>query len=169
MNWTATLHPDDRERYLARWQAAVASGEPYSAEARLRRADGAYEWFLIRSVPHFDQSGRVIKWYGAATNIEDRKRAERLLSGEKRVLEAIAQAVPLPLALEEVCLFAEQMGIGKQASVLIVDADGKHLRHGAAPHLPSAYTAALDGVAIGPGVGSRHGGVSRAPVTPPTF
>jgi PAS domain S-box-containing protein len=70
------VHPEDIARFLSEWKAALAEGRPLEAEARLRRADGEYRWLLIRAVPLRDEGGRIIKWYGTSTDIEDRKRAE---------------------------------------------------------------------------------------------
>jgi C4-dicarboxylate-specific signal transduction histidine kinase len=71
------FHPEDRAE--EEWRAAFAAGEPFEKEARLRRADGAYHWFLLRAVPLRDERGNVVKWYGISTDIEDRKRAEEAL------------------------------------------------------------------------------------------
>ena len=71
------FHPEDRAE--EEWRAAFAAGQPFEKEARLRRADGAYHWFLIRAVPLRDEMGNVVKWYGSTTDIEDRKRAEEVL------------------------------------------------------------------------------------------
>jgi hypothetical protein len=57
----------------------------------LRRFDGVYRWFIFRATPAFDNNGRVVKWFGTNTDIEDRKRAEGLLAGENRVLEMTAK------------------------------------------------------------------------------
>ena len=72
------IHPEDRDRIVRRWGASFASGEPYEDEMRVRRADGEYRWFLSRRVPLRDKRGKVVKWYGAAIDIQDRKRAEQL-------------------------------------------------------------------------------------------
>jgi PAS domain S-box-containing protein len=77
--WQAMLHPDDRDRVLKAWQEAVVNGTPYEQEERHRGADGMYRWFLTRGVPLHDADGRVIRWYGTNTDIEDRKRAEEEL------------------------------------------------------------------------------------------
>jgi PAS domain S-box-containing protein len=77
--WTKTAHPEDLERVLNNWQAALAGGEPFEIEARLRRADGKYRWFLSRAVPLRDGKGNVVKWYTTLTDIEDRKQAEAKL------------------------------------------------------------------------------------------
>jgi PAS domain S-box-containing protein len=70
------LHPEDRERCIAAWSRALAEGTPYEIEVRNRRHDGAYRWFLTRAVPMRDPQGRVVAWFGATTDIDDRKHAE---------------------------------------------------------------------------------------------
>ncbi|WP_433970044.1 ATP-binding protein [Tunturiibacter gelidiferens] len=72
------VHPDDLDRIERRLGAAKVSGEPVEEELRLRRTDGEYRWFLARVVPLRDKRGKVVKWYGAATDIQDRKRVEQL-------------------------------------------------------------------------------------------
>jgi PAS domain S-box-containing protein len=72
------IHPEDLDRSVRRMGASFASGEPFEDEVRVRRADGEYRWFLNRGVPLRDKRGKVVKWYGAATDIQDRKRAEEL-------------------------------------------------------------------------------------------
>ena len=72
------VHPEDMDRTARRMNASFASGEPFEDEMRIRRTDGEYRWFLTRAVPLRDKRGKVVKWYGAATDIQDRKRAEQL-------------------------------------------------------------------------------------------
>src|SRR5262249_48150819 len=75
--WTEVVHPEDLGRMLDRWQTALATGQPYENELRLRRApDGAYHWHLTRAVPMTDKSGAVVKWVGSDIDIHDQKRAE---------------------------------------------------------------------------------------------
>src|ERR1700756_566342 len=76
LGWEAAVHPADRKRHLEKWRASLASGAPFENEVRYRRADGQYRWFLARAVPLRDQRGKILKWYGISTDIEDRKRAE---------------------------------------------------------------------------------------------
>jgi PAS domain S-box-containing protein len=77
--WEKTIHPDDLNRFTERWRRSEATGQPLDYEARLRRgSEGVYRWFLIRAVPVQDKHGKIVKWCGAATDIEDRKRAEQL-------------------------------------------------------------------------------------------
>ncbi|WP_165420375.1 sensor histidine kinase [Edaphobacter modestus] len=74
----AAIHPDDLDRIERRLAASIASGEPVEEEMRFRRTDGEYRWFLSRNVPLRDKRGKVVRWYGTATDIQDRKRAEEL-------------------------------------------------------------------------------------------
>jgi PAS domain S-box-containing protein len=75
---TIAVHPEDRNRIERRLDASFVSGEPFEEEIRIRRTDGEYRWFLCRAVPLRDKRGKVVKWYGAATDIQDLKRAEQL-------------------------------------------------------------------------------------------
>lgn len=77
--WTATIHPEDRSALLGYWQNIVNAEKPGEFEARLRRFDGEYRWFLFRASPDFDENGKVLKWFGANTDIEELKRAEQAL------------------------------------------------------------------------------------------
>jgi PAS domain S-box-containing protein len=75
-SWESAIHPADVETHLSKWRAALASGEPFENEARHRSATGEYRWFLVRAVPLRDKQGKIVKWYGTLTDIEERKRAE---------------------------------------------------------------------------------------------
>ncbi|HUM05128.1 MAG TPA: PAS domain-containing protein [Terriglobales bacterium] len=75
---TAEWHPADAI-LTEDGRAALAAGQPFNREARLRRADGEYRWFLLHAVPLRDETGRIVRWYGTTTDIEDRKRAEEAL------------------------------------------------------------------------------------------
>jgi PAS domain S-box-containing protein len=77
--WPRAFHPNDKKAMLVKWSAIRASGMPGELEARLRRFDGEYRWFLFRAEPLRDELGNIIKWYGSSTDIEDRKRAEEAL------------------------------------------------------------------------------------------
>jgi PAS domain S-box-containing protein len=74
--WPRAFHPDDKKGMLVKWSAIRESGMRGGLEARLRRFDGEYRWFLLQAEPLRDESGNIVKWYGSATDIEDRKRAE---------------------------------------------------------------------------------------------
>jgi PAS domain S-box-containing protein len=77
--WPRAFHPDDKKGMLVKWSAIRASGMPGGLEARLRRFDGEYRWFLFQAEPLRDEAGNIVKWYGSSTDIEDRKRAEEAL------------------------------------------------------------------------------------------
>src|SRR6267378_895642 len=74
--WISAIHPEDRERVAESWQAAVNEGTNYEVEVRLRGRDDKYCWFLARSRPARDESGKVDAWLGIAVDIEERKKAE---------------------------------------------------------------------------------------------
>jgi PAS domain S-box-containing protein len=77
--WTVAVHPDDLDPLVEYWRTIMASGQSGEVEARLRRFDGVYRWFLFRATASLDDNGRVVKWYGTNTDIEERKRAEQAL------------------------------------------------------------------------------------------
>jgi PAS domain S-box-containing protein len=91
--WQAVVHPKDMDRHVEKWRSSLTTGRPFENEMRLRRAaDGKYRWFLVRGVPQRDEQGNILKWYGIATDIEDRKRAEEELRQ--------AQAAQFEISLE---------------------------------------------------------------------
>ncbi len=89
-----TVHPDDLPRLIQIFTKAIASGEPYEVEVRLRRFDGAYRWFQDRAVPRRDASGAILRWYVLQTDIDDRKRMEDALRHSEASLRAIVETTP---------------------------------------------------------------------------
>jgi PAS domain S-box-containing protein len=88
--WSHVLHPDDLDAWWSNWKQALLDGSVFETEARLRRDDGVYRWFLHRAVPLRDENGELVKWYAASTDIEDRKLAEqRSVRAEHELREAI--------------------------------------------------------------------------------
>jgi formate hydrogenlyase transcriptional activator len=87
--WTSAVHPDDLKDLTEYWQAMLASGKPGEIEGRLRRFDGVYRWFYFRATPAFDESGKVVKWYGTNTDIELRKKAEQILAVQNTRLQLL--------------------------------------------------------------------------------
>lgn len=82
----AVMHPDDRVRCRETWRQAVASGTEVTTEARLRRKDGAWRWFQTHAVPHRDDAGRIVAWYGSTSDVDDLKHTEReLAQSEERL------------------------------------------------------------------------------------
>jgi PAS domain S-box-containing protein len=88
--WLKAIHPQDRASSIDKWRAAFAAGEPFEFESQLRRADGEYLWFLFRGAPLRDETGKIVKWYGSTTEIEDRKRAEEQ---SRALIDAIPQQI----------------------------------------------------------------------------
>jgi PAS domain S-box-containing protein len=76
-SWLQLIHPEDLAMTLAVWQESLLTGSPLKAEYRLRAADGSYHWFLSRSVPVRDARGRIVNWFGTATDIDDEKLAQK--------------------------------------------------------------------------------------------
>jgi PAS domain S-box-containing protein len=165
-DWQSVVHPDDRTILFAGWETVVASCEPGELEARLRRFDGEYRWFLFRASPIVGASDEVVGCCGVATDIDepkrreeaseargrididDRKWVETLLAGEKQLLSMVAQGVPLAEVLGALCGIVEDAAPGRLCSVLSIDPDGVRFRHGAGPSLPAAYNQVLDGLVM---------------------
>ena len=89
IGWPRAFHPDDKKGMLQKWSAIRESGMRGGLEARLRRFDGEYRWFLFQAEPLRDEAGNFVKWYGSSTDIEDRKRAEEeLRRSEAKLVES---------------------------------------------------------------------------------
>jgi len=91
--WKVAIHPGDLEKLADRWFASVDSGKPGEVEARVRRFDGRYRWFLFRAEPMRDEQGNIVNWYGTNTDIEDRKQAEEKLRQDETELRQITDAI----------------------------------------------------------------------------
>jgi PAS domain S-box-containing protein len=152
--WVKLVHPDDLPRLVETRRKSLATGEPYQCEYRIRTADGTYRWCRSSSAAGRDETGAIAFWYGTTEDIHDRKDAEQTLQGHARVLEMVAAGQPVGEILAALCRLAEERIPEARCSILLYDPEGNLLRHGAAPSLPAAYCAAIDGVAVGPTVGS---------------
>ena len=97
--WTHVIHPDDLAQLIDQWRVSLATGKPFEAEARLRRADGEYRLALHRKVPLRDEAGNIVKWYGSVIDIEDRKRVEDELRKQKEVFQKIFENIPVMIVL----------------------------------------------------------------------
>ena len=94
--WTTVFHPEDIGEHLVKWRSALATGETFENEARVRRAgDGQYRWFLIRGLPLRDERGNIVKWYGTMTDIEDGKRAEEALRKANADLAHVTRVITM--------------------------------------------------------------------------
>ncbi len=92
--WAAAFHPDDLPPLMKRWQELLISGESGEIEARIRRRDGEYRWFLIRVAPFRDETGAIARWYGTSTDIHDRKLADEALRTSEAQLRQIVDSIP---------------------------------------------------------------------------
>ena len=113
--WGKIVYPDDVPGALAAWTAAIAGGKPYETEFRLRRADGAFRWFLARAVPARNEQGHIVRWIGTNTDVHDQK----LIAGELAELNAtLAQRV------EEKTRERDRIWNVSQDLLLVSDRDG---------------------------------------------
>jgi len=100
--WITPFHPDDRQRAWDAWQRATKHRDIYSLECRLRRADGVYQWWLIRGVPLLDANGEISKWFGTCTDIEQIKVAEqRLQESEAKFSGIVSISADAIISIDE--------------------------------------------------------------------
>lgn len=152
--WGEALHPEDRHGVLTAWQQATASRSFYTIEYRVRRYDDEYRHFAVRGVPVLDPDGHIREWIGACMDITARKQAEDRERNRSRILESLVAEISLIQILELIAESVEREDPEAICSILLLDAEGKHLLHGAAPSLPEFYNQAIHGLEIGDGVGS---------------
>ncbi len=145
--------PEVRPTIAAAVQAATDSGTPYDLELPIITAKGRHRWVRTQGYATME-NGKAIVLRGTFQDITERKRAELFKNNEREILEFVARGGPLPEVLTRLVRCYEALFPGTRGSVLLLDASGRHLRHGAAPSLPPAFCQAIDGVAIGPRVGS---------------
>ena len=93
--WITPFHPDDRGRASEAWKNATQNNGTYALECRLRRHDGIYRWWLIRGVPLRDAGGKILKWFGTCTDIEDIKQSEEALRASQQITEGIIDSIPM--------------------------------------------------------------------------
>jgi PAS domain S-box-containing protein len=96
---SAAIHPQDKSDFVEKWRAALTQGESFEGEARMRRADGCYRWFLIRAVPLRDAKGGISRWYGTNVDIEDLKRAQEEVLKQTARLDELFEQTPEAVAV----------------------------------------------------------------------
>jgi PAS domain S-box-containing protein len=156
------IHPEDRDRVVECVQNAVRERGDYAVEFRIVLPDGSVRFIHGLGHTAFSASGELVEVVGTNVDVTERKRAEILLGGEKRLLEMIARGDSRALILEALCRLVEELASGALSSILLLDPKANRLRHGAAPGLPIKYTEAIDGLVIGPCVGSCGSAAYRA-------
>jgi PAS domain S-box-containing protein len=150
---TQRVHPEDVAFVKQTIERALQDGNDFDFQHRLLMPDGSVKCVQVVAHAVSDESGSV-EFIGAVMDVTERKRAELLLAGEKRLLEMIARGDSRTLILDALCRFVEELASGALSSVLLLDPKANRLRHGAAPSLPAPYTEAIDGIVIGSCVGS---------------
>ncbi|MBH0210456.1 MAG: PAS domain S-box protein, partial [Nitrospira sp.] len=153
--WLRLVHPDDQPIAMQNWEL-VQGGASETAHYELRhiKKDGSIVWGDVRARAVRDQQGQLTHLIGATVDITGRKRAEMILAMENGILEGAATGLPLNDLLKRIAGGIEAIAEHCCCSILLLDEDGQHLKHGAAPSLPDSYTAAIDGIPIGPCAGS---------------
>ena len=146
----ALVHPEDMDAVRERWRARGDAEMPVSLECRWAHRDGGWVW-LAWSGRADPSLGLIL---GVGRDISRRKTAEVIDRGQRTVLDAIASGQPLQAVLDAVVRFVEREAPGTICTVLTLDASGSHMRVAAAPSAPSAFNAAIDGMAIGATSGS---------------
>ncbi|MEP6826550.1 MAG: diguanylate cyclase, partial [Aestuariivirga sp.] len=143
----------------------LRTGQPLiDNEESVVNAAGMVKWLSSTKVPLRNERDEIFGLVGIARDITERKKADVLRVGQAQVLEMIAMSAPLENVLEHLVLLIEGQLTGITCSILMLEKDEIHLRHVAAPNLPEAYTNAINGIAIGPDVGSCGTAVYRKEV-----
>jgi PAS domain S-box-containing protein len=148
--WTVAIHPEDSTKLVETWRTILASGRPGESEARMRRFDGEYRWFLFRAVPLRDDLGNIVKWYGTNTDIEDRKQAEEIRTAQARqagVRADVSAALSKPANSGEIlrgcaeaivrhldAAFARIWTLNKEKNILELQASAGMYTHLDGPH-----------------------------------
>jgi PAS domain S-box-containing protein len=131
--WQAVVHADDIEAAVERWQRSVATGETYEVEFRLRSASGDYRWHLGRALPMRDAAGRVVKWFGTNTDIDDQKRLYRMAQEANRMKDEFLAVVSheLRTPLTSIMGWAELLQLGmldeaaKRHAVAVIESSAR--------------------------------------------
>jgi PAS domain S-box-containing protein len=148
------VHPEDRPAIVHKAMMESTLKEDSEFDWRIVLPDGRTKHLHSIAHPVMDESGEVTEIVGTLIDVTERNRAEALRDGESRILEMIARDAPLEEILEKLVRVVEAQFAGLLCSVLLLDEDGQHARHGAAPSLPKDYIKAIDGLGIGPKAGS---------------
>ena len=148
------IHPDDQAFQRQALLEALQGSRRFDVEFRILLPGGEVRFVHALGDVTRDESSRPVLVFGTVQDITARKQVELLMNGQRRVLEMIAAGVPLSESLTALVRLIEAHTPGMLGSILLTDKPGLHLCHCAAPDLPPEYIAALDGLTVGPNVGS---------------
>ena len=147
--------PERAGEFFAIEQEIIRTGQPkIGIEERITASDGAEKWLLSTKIPVRTSEGEIFGLVGIAHDVTKSKQADDLRDGQSRILEMIATSAPLREILDALILLIESQISGVRGSIMLLDKSGEHLVAGAAPHMPEDYVKAVNGVRIGPNVGS---------------
>jgi PAS domain S-box-containing protein len=147
--------PELAARLKRQVKEVIQTRKPLKDETFFTSAAGVQDYHEYIFSPVFAPDGSVTAVCGTTRLTTERKRAEAVGERQRRVLQLMAEDAPLEQVLDALILTVERESMSPTfGSVLLLDAAGIHLRHGAAPNLPAAFIKAIDGATIGPGVGS---------------
>jgi PAS domain S-box-containing protein len=142
------VHPDDLPHVIEVLTHALQTGETYEVESRHRRHDGVYRWFHARGFPLRDANGMILRWCVLLTDIDDRKRAESRLAGEKRLLEMVASGRALSDVLTELCKFVEDIAGNCKCGIYLIDWRTARFQIAVAPSLPATFNDPVAGLSV---------------------
>jgi PAS domain S-box-containing protein len=145
VDWKHRVHPDD-DWVVSFVEGCLGRGEAYDIDWRYRVASGVYRWIRTRVNPLPDKDGRNVLFCCHVTDIDERRRAEALLAGEKRLLEMVARSVPLHAVLDALCQLGEEIDSSCHCGVLLIDPVTKTFQRGGASSRMSTYIDAMHGV-----------------------
>ena len=151
--WKPAIHPEDLPGLMQIWETLPELDKPVEREARLRRSDGVFRWFLFRCQARRDSTGAVARWYGTASDVEDQKQTDTLRSAEMRALEMISDGAGLTDILDHVCASIDLHIAPSITSILLMDADGKKLRPSAGSGVPHDWARAITPLPVAPDTG----------------
>jgi PAS domain S-box-containing protein len=147
--WPSVYAPDCQPQLTARWQASLASGQPFEMEVPIRGADGQYRWFLTRANPVRDAAGQALRWFGTSTDVDQVKRVQEALRDETAVLEllnstgnALASTRELPPLLQEVTDAATRISGARFGAFYYHSGDAEgapHMLHALAGNAPDQF------------------------------
>jgi len=154
--WLSAIHPDDIHGLVEYWTSLLTAEQEGEIEARLRRYDGAYRWFLFRGVPLYDRHGKVSKWYGTNTDVEAMRASQHVARGQldalKQTLSALTLETDPSKLLEHVLRMITVQMEGESSSVWERDEEGyltlKATFEEDALHLPQAGASSTQSVSL---------------------
>ena len=152
--WESRIHPEDRDAALRFCRESAGRRENYAFEYRMITARNEIIWLHDLVSVEQGTADTAARLHGFMLDVTAGKRAELLQAGQRRVLEKLARGEDLGDVLCELARTIDAQQAGMKCSILLLDADGRRLRHGAAPGLPEEYNRRVDGLQIGPAAGS---------------